>query len=77
MRPVTHMDPITGRVQRRGVSRRPIGACQKFAYASRKAAYASARTQSRMTGENIQAYHCFACHCYHIGHPSGSRRHAG
>lgn len=43
--------------------------CGKLAYVSKKEAKARAKAQTRFSGEYIEAYHCFACHCYHIGHP--------
>lgn len=72
MRSVVHTDPITGRVERATVDRQGRK-CPKFAYTTKKAALHMAATQSRASGENIRAYHCFACHCFHIGHPPGNR----
>ena len=52
----------------------PSERCGKLAYSSRKVAKMYARFQSRETGEMIEAYRCVrGCHCWHIGHPPGSR----
>lgn len=72
MRPVTHVHPDTGLVVRSKV----IGgtACGKQGYSSRKLAKSTAAIQSRNTGETLTAYHCTrGCHCWHIGHPPGTR----
>lgn len=55
-----------GRVSRVGTGR---GRCPKTAYSSKKAAKAMAHQQTRNSGELIEAYHCYRCHCYHLGHP--------
>ena len=47
--------------------------CPKLAYTSKKRAKAHAAAQTRASGELITAYHCLAGHCWHIGHPPGSR----
>jgi cytochrome c5 len=47
--------------------------CSKLAYPSKKVAKQRAAAESRATGERIEAYHCYRCHAYHIGHPPGSR----
>lgn len=47
----------------------PRSKCGKFLYTKKKLAKASAALQSRDTGEDIRAYHCYGCHGYHIGHP--------
>lgn len=47
--------------------------CPKLAYTSRKRAKAAAAAQTRNTGELITAYHCGSGHCWHIGHPPGTR----
>lgn len=71
MRPVTHVDPVTGAVLRSKVQRTGSATCKcgKQGYSSKKLAKATAANQSRETGERIEAYHCFGGHCYHIGHP--------
>lgn len=72
MRPRTITDPATGKVTRTKVT--PRSACGKFAYSSRKIAAAAAKAQTRNTGEYIVAYRCKrGCHCWHVGHPPGSR----
>lgn len=53
-----HRDPVV-------VSAR----CGKYTYATKKLAKANARAQSRASGETIEAYHCYPCHGYHLGHP--------
>lgn len=50
--------------------------CGKLAYSSKKFAKGLARQQSIETGELIAAYHCLRCHCWHLGHPPGSRTEA-
>ena len=72
MRPRTHVDN-EGQVTRTKVDRRGRG-CDKFCYSSKKIALAAARQQRVLSGENIQAYHCFTCHSYHLGHPPGQPR---
>lgn len=44
-------------------------ACNKQTYATKKLAKERAGYQSRSSGEHIEAYHCFRCHCFHLGHP--------
>lgn len=39
-----------------------------------KLAKAIAKQQAKLTGEPIEAFHCWACHCAHIGHPRGWRK---
>lgn len=59
-----------GQVVRQKMDRRGRG-CNcgvKSAYSSKKLAKAAARRQSKMSGENIVAYHCYPGHCYHLGH---------
>lgn len=73
MRPSTQVDPDTGYVSRSPVARRGRCGCPKLAYASRKLAKAAAKRHQRGTGELIHAYHCEAGHCWHVGHPVGSR----
>lgn len=48
--------------------------CGKLAYSSKKVALANAAHARRETGENIRAYKCGPCHCWHIGHPPGLPR---
>ena len=67
MRPVTHADPVTGAVVRSKVQR--TSRCGKQSYSSMKVAKATAKAQTRLSGEFIEAYHCFGCHAAHIGHP--------
>lgn len=70
MRARTHTD------DRGVVYRSPVVAsskCGKYAYATKKLAKATAVRQSKESGEDIRAYHCYGCHSYHIGHPPGSR----
>lgn len=70
MRPHTITDPETGRVSRSKVKRQGSSCrCGKQAYTSKKIAKATAKAQTRATGELIEAYHCYAGHCFHIGHP--------
>lgn len=45
-----------------------ITACGKQGYSSKKMAKASAVHSARMTGDDIRAYKCDGCHCWHIGH---------
>lgn len=72
MRPVTHIHPDTGLVIRSKVAR--ATACGKQGYSSRKLAKSTAKIQAKATGEDLQAYHCpRGCHCWHIGHPPGSK----
>lgn len=75
MRPVVVTDWETGRVSRSKVNRQGSScSCGKQAYTSKKIAKATAKAQSRATGEDIEAYHCYAGHCFHIGHRPGSER---
>ncbi len=75
MRPRTRTDH-EGYVSRSKVD--PSGSkCGKFRYSSKKVALATAREQRRLSGENVQSYHCFACHCYHLGHVPGEPRRIG
>jgi hypothetical protein len=73
VRPKRRIDVDSGasyrvKVQREG--RR----CPKMAYSSRKIAAEVAHRATRATGEQIEAYHCVVgCHCWHVGHPPGSR----
>lgn len=49
--------------------------CGKFAYATKKLARSVAKQQARLSGENLQAYHCYRCHAHHIGNvPDQPRR---
>lgn len=48
--------------------------CGKFAYATRKLAKTVAKQQTRESGENLVAYHCYRCHAHHVGHPPGQPR---
>jgi hypothetical protein len=51
--------------------------CRKQGYSSRKMALERAAVARRETGEEIEAYKCRnGCHCWHIGHPPGSRERA-
>lgn len=67
MRPPANVDPL-GRITRLKTLRRGR-VCPKQAYASKKHAKAVAAHQSKLMGEVIEAYHCFTCHAFHIGHP--------
>lgn len=71
MRPVRHIEAETGKVIRSHVAR--SDRCRKLSYASRKRAAATAKAQTRATGELIEPYHCGPCHAWHIGHPPGTR----
>lgn len=71
MRPQVRVDVQSGVVERTTVLR--TSACGKQAYTSKKVAKAHAKAQRR-TGENVESYHCFACHCYHLGHVPGEPR---
>lgn len=70
MRPITVLTD-TGVIVRTTVQRRTR--CGKQGYSSRKVAAATAKAESRRSGETIHAYHCGTCHAFHIGHPIGSR----
>lgn len=48
--------------------------CGKRAYSSRKVALHAAAMARQIAGENIHAYKCEPCHCWHIGHPPGLPR---
>lgn len=72
MRPVTHVHPETGLVQRSHVRRDTP--CGKNGYSGRKLAVTRAKAASKATGETIEAYHCKGCHAWHIGHPPGTRQ---
>lgn len=76
MRPVTSIRADTGEVTRSKVRRETRCACGqvKQAYSSRKVAKQHARIQSKATGEQIEAYHCFPGHTYHLGHVPGTER---
>lgn len=67
MKPVTHTHPETGLVVRSKVRRSTP--CGKQGYTSKKHAKYVANVESKRTGEDIRPYHCFGCHCYHVGHP--------
>ena len=55
----------------------PSARCGKLAYSSKKVAKMYAAAQTRSSGEHIEAYRCIrGCHCWHIGHPPGSREQA-
>lgn len=43
--------------------------CGKVAYSSRKLATTTAKRQTRQAGEDVEAYHDFRCHAWHVGHP--------
>lgn len=62
-----------GKLVRRPVARRGGCGCPKIAYTRRKVALEQAGAQRRASGEWIEAYHCEWGHCWHIGHPPGSR----
>lgn len=69
MRPVTHTDPARGKVERDKVDRTGTRCrCGKRAYSSKKMAKAKAIERSKVSGEHIEAYHCYIGHCYHVGH---------
>ncbi len=72
MRPRTIIDN-EGRVHRsKVITGTP---CGKNGYASRKLAASAAAASRRHTGDDIHAYRCSACHCFHIGHrPWWARR---
>lgn len=72
MRPVTHTDPDTGTMHRSKVAR--TSKCGKQTYSSMKLAKATAKHQSKMSGDDIEAYHCYVCHGNHLGHVPGSVR---
>lgn len=72
MRPVTNIDPATGRVTRSSVISR--SACGKVAFTKRKIAAEVAAKHRREAGENVHVYHCKRCHCYHLGHVPGQPR---
>jgi hypothetical protein len=78
VRPVTHVHPDTGQVERTKVSRTGSRSCRcgKQAYTSKKLAKAVAVAQSKASGDQIEAYHCYIGHCFHIGHVPGSVRRA-
>lgn len=71
MRPVVVANPETGEVVRSKVLRRTP--CGKQGYSSRKIAAGRAAIVRRDHGEAVHHYHCRDCHCWHIGHPPGSR----
>lgn len=50
-----------------------IGArrCGKQCYANKKLAKARAVEARKRTDEPIEAYKCFKCHAYHLGHRPG------
>lgn len=52
----------------------PSAQCGKTAYTSKKVALHAAAMSRHHTGENIRAYKCGPCHCWHIGHPPGLPR---
>lgn len=66
MRPVTRYNPETGEVTRTKVA--PHSPCGKRLFSSMKLAKAEAKRQSRLSGEDIEAYHCYPCHGAHLGH---------
>lgn len=68
MRPVRHGGENNDQKAVRSKVRRRTD-CGKQGYTSKKLAKATAKAQSRFTGETIHPYHCFGCHCWHIGHP--------
>lgn len=47
--------------------------CGKLAYVSKKIAAQKAAVARSASGENVVAYHSKPCHCWHIGHPPGTR----
>lgn len=66
MRPVTLVNPETGQVTRSKV--RHGSPCGKRVFSSRKVARAEAIAQSKISGEDIEHYHCYPCHGFHLGH---------
>lgn len=51
--------------------------CPKQGYTNRKAAATAAAFARRVSDEVIEAYRCrHGGHCWHIGHPPGSRSEA-
>lgn len=74
MRPVTITNYETGEVSRTKVARSTQ--CGKQGYSSKKLAIATAKHQSKLSGDQIEAYHCFSCHAFHCGHVPGSPRSA-
>lgn len=48
--------------------------CGKLTYSTKKIAKNKAREASRISGDRIEAYHCYPCHGYHIGHVPGTAR---
>lgn len=72
MKSRTRIDPHTGETHR--VQWERSARCGKLTYATKKIAKAKARVSAKMSGELIEAYHCYPCHGWHIGHPPGSRR---
>lgn len=80
MRTQIQLDDM-GKVSRSKVARRGKCGCPKAAYSSRKIAAARAAQARRERGELILPYRCpHGGHCWHIGHPPGSRSgapHAG
>lgn len=70
MRPITHVDPARGKVERSKIDRSGTRCrCGKRAYSSKKIAKAKAAERSTSAGEVIEAYHCYVGHCHHVGHP--------
>lgn len=63
---------VVDRAKPKVVDRGACG-CPKKAYSNQKEARAQAKIATKKTGETIEAYHCRRGHCWHIGHPIGSR----
>ncbi len=62
-----------GKIVRSKIDRRG-GPCGKNRYATRKVAKSTAKSQGRLLGEELIAYHCTrGCHAWHIGHPYGTK----
>ena len=49
----------------------------KLRYRTRKFALTVAAHKAKAIGEPLTAYHCWDCHCYHLGHPVGWRAATG
>lgn len=47
--------------------------CGKSCYSAKKQAKQRAVELSKRLGEPIEAYKCFKCHAFHVGHPPGWR----
>lgn len=53
----------------------PRGCAHKIKYRSKKIALGARDKVRRRTGDQaIGVYHCLEHHCWHLGHPPGTRR---